>query len=176
MHFAPWICKNIASGVMHIAAILGQARDMYQLLRLSCFNSQPIILLWPGYLEHLCCPCSVLTMHILPVEKYILLPGLVGNIVRYCTSVCKYFPWIVDGENTAHKCNVSPYCLVIYLLCTLFCLRNLNHAHHHECRLTQYKTSSLTIIHLWAAKCPMLSMKSKEKFVHLAELPVTNFV
>ena len=26
------------------------------------------------------------------VDKYILLPGLVGNMARYCTSVYKYFP------------------------------------------------------------------------------------
>ena len=25
-------------------------------------------------------------------NKYILLPGLVGNMARYCTSVYKYFP------------------------------------------------------------------------------------
>ena len=40
---------------------------------------------------------------------YILLTGLVVNMVRYCTSVQKYFPEPKVRENTAHECNVSPY-------------------------------------------------------------------
>ena len=46
----------------------------------------------------------------LPFElrTYILLAGLVGNMGRYCTSVYKYEPQA--RENTAHECNVYPYC------------------------------------------------------------------
>ncbi len=41
-----------------------------------------------------------MTLHI-----YILLPGLVGNMGRYCMSVYKYFPKPQVRENTAHECN-----------------------------------------------------------------------
>ena len=51
-----------------------------------------------------------------------------NNMVRYCTSVQKYFPEPKARENTAYECNVSPYWILkqamgdlLHALCTVAC-------------------------------------------------------
>ena len=78
----------------------------------------------------------------------ILLPGLVGNMARYCTNV--FSPSHRQGK-TLHTSVISRHIahenqLMRNLLCTLLCLRNLNHAYRHECQLVEHKTSSLKLL------------------------------